>query len=124
MTKLYVKPMNQPLNLYECVQLLEALVNNGMITRDEKRAGNIIVPCKESPERPEGWYSTSTVTVARCLVADIDGQRVLRQGLKDEGVELAFSEIFPPKEGEKRIYIDMEKYEQYLSKKREKGNER
>lgn len=123
MSQLYVKPMNQPLNLYECVQLLDALVDNGLIARDEKQAGNIIVPCKENPERPEGWYSTNTVSVAQCLVADIDGQRVLRQGLKDKGVELAFSEIFPPIADEKRFYIDMEKYENWKKEKERKERE-
>lgn len=111
----YRKEMNQPLNFAECLKVLETCVECGMISPDPnpndepKRKKHIMVYHSAGSDGfPEGWYSQHISDVAQELLADIEGQRVLRKALQDKNVDLVFREWFPPKEGEAvgRHYLD------------------
>lgn len=110
----YTKPLNQPLNFIECVQLLNKCVEYGIIQKDpkgEKSLGfknNILVYKNAGGGNPEGWYSQSISETAQALFPDIEGQLAIRKKLEKDNIEMVFDEIVPAREGEKRKYIEQE----------------
>ena len=90
---LYTKNMDEPLIYIECVQLLEKLVENGYIQKDPNNADNILVYHKAGAENPEGWYTENLMNTASDLMRDEKGQRVLREALAKDGIEMQFRDV-------------------------------
>lgn len=89
----YTKSMDEPLIMYECMQLLDTLVKNGIIHRDPDNANNILVYMKADELNPEGWYSQNLMSAAQDLLDDIDGQQFLRRELENRNIDMVFENI-------------------------------
>lgn len=90
----YTKPLNEPLTkFYECLQLIETLLDHGLLYPDPNDNNNIMVYRNEGNGSPEGWYRENIHNVARELLHDIDGQHFLRKELEDKGIEMQYVNI-------------------------------
>jgi len=99
--------INRPLTYYECVQLLQLCVENGLIERDREHDSNILVYRERGTESPEGWYSENLMSIAKELSNDFDGQKTLMEELKSQGINIEFHEpVFETLSGKGKIYED------------------
>lgn len=89
----YTKPIGVPLKMYECIQLLEKLVENDMIQQDPQRTDNLIIYFSESDTQPEGWYSQNIYEVAEDLMRDFEGQKFLMKELAEKNIKMEFTNI-------------------------------
>lgn len=74
------------LDYYNCVRLLERLVELDVIQRDPENKDNILVyrdaaeidpSDRYAPNWPEGWYSENLMSIASELTSDEEGQNYL-----------------------------------------------
>lgn len=91
--KYYIKSDDTPLLMYECIQLLETLIKNGMLQQDLGNRNSILVYCAGNQYNKEGWYSRNLMTVAEELLYDTDAQKYLREVLASKGIDLVFTNI-------------------------------
>ena len=89
----YTKPIGVPLKMYECMQLLEKLVETDMIQQDPQRKDNLIIYFSESDTQPEGWYSQNIFDVAESLMNDFEGQKFLMKELAEKNIKMEFKNI-------------------------------
>lgn len=90
----YTKSIDEPLIFIECVQLLETLIENGIIQKDLNNKDNILVYHLAGTENPEGWYSENILTSASELLHDEESQQFLRDVLEEKGISLKFKKVF------------------------------
>lgn len=83
--------MDEKLNYYQCLQLLEKCVKEKVIIGDPapERASNILIYRNKGTKQPEGWYSENIFTVASELVDDEDGQKIILAALSEMGIEFS-----------------------------------
>ena len=81
------------MNFVECLQLLEVLIKNNIISIDENNKNNVLVYREAGEKFPEGWYSENIHSVARELVDDIKAQEYLRNVLSEKGIVLEFEDV-------------------------------
>lgn len=87
---LYTKDMSEPLNFMECEQLLSKLIEEKYILKDPNNENNMLVYRKAGTTYPEGWYSENILSTASDLVNDLQGQKILRETLAKNGIEMQF----------------------------------
>lgn len=88
-----IKKIGQPLDEYECIQLLDKAAEYGIaVRRDEKNSDNLIVACKNP--FTSGYMSVPITDCAIALAKDLEGQTHIREQLRSHGVELeSFGEL-------------------------------
>lgn len=89
----YRKPIDEPLLMYECIQLLDALAEKGIILRAPDNFNNIIVYRSADELNPEGWYSQNLMQAAEELTGDVESQRLLRETLEERGGDMVFENL-------------------------------
>lgn len=89
----YTKDIDEPLCFIECVQLLDKLVQKGYIQKDPNNKNNILVYREAGTKYPEGWYSENLMSSASELASDIEGQKLLRNTLTQDGVSVQFENV-------------------------------
>lgn len=81
----------EPLNFYQCLQLIDALIKFGALTKDPANPNNIIIirgASKTQPDvYPAGRYSENIHDVAQELMSDISDQQTLLRLLKQRSKE-------------------------------------
>lgn len=90
MKNTYIKSIDQPLTFYECLQLLEQLIQSKMLQQDPNNRNNVLIYREAGVSSPEGWYSENIHSVAGELMSDLPGQTFLRQALVDNGISMEF----------------------------------
>ena len=76
----------EKLEYYQCLKLLEYLVEIGLIQKNPKIPSDILVFCEGNGEEyPEGWYSENIFDAARDLVNKPDDQRILLDAIEEKG---------------------------------------
>ena len=65
----------EKLGFYQCIQLLERCVKQGVVHTDPKRQENILV-CRST-----GWYSEPLHDVAMELKNSAEGQKILSEAV-------------------------------------------
>lgn len=115
---LYTKSMDEPLIYIECVQLLDKLVENGYIKKDPNNADNILVYHNADAENPEGWYAENLMSAAGDLMRDEEGQKILRETLAKDGIEMQFRDVM----GAARDFLKPFEDAQKETKKAKKDN--
>ncbi len=99
----YSKNTDEKLNFYECLQLLEKLIENDIISKDPNNENNVLVyrMAGEPKElNPEGWYTENIFDTAHDLVNDEEGQHFLMQELVNKNVVMEFERPWWKNEGE------------------------
>lgn len=86
----YTKPKDEPLLMYECIQLLTTLVDNGIVQKDPNEPNNIAVYREADGVNPEGWYSQNLHEAANELLYDKEGQRFLLDELANRNIPMVF----------------------------------
>ncbi len=86
----YNKSLDEPLIFIECLQLIENLIDIGIIQRVPEGSNRIAIYRAKGIEEPEGWYSENIFTVAQELLGDIEGQQYLRGILAEKGIKKPF----------------------------------
>lgn len=90
----YTKSIDEPLIFIECIQLLETLIENGIIQKDPNNKDNILVYRLAGTENPEGWYSENILTSASEICHDEESQQFLRKVLEEKEISLKFKKVF------------------------------
>lgn len=126
----YTKPLDEPLVMYECIQLLDTLAENGIIHRDPQNRNNILVYIV-TPRRgitsntsegsvarekdsinPEGWFSQNLISAAEELLGDIDGQQFLRRELESRNIDMVFDNILKGEDHLKNVtFLECDDYD-------------
>lgn len=101
----YTKPMDEPLIMYECMQLLDTLAENNIIHRDPDNPNNILVYMEADDLNPEGWYSQNLMSAAQDLLDDIEGQQLLRRELESRNIDMVFENILMKEDHLKNVTI-------------------
>lgn len=89
----YNKSLDEPLIFIECLQLIEKLIDIGVIQRVPDGSDRIAIYRAKGIEEPEGWYSENIFTVAQELLGDIEGQQYLRGILAEKGIKKPFTKV-------------------------------
>lgn len=89
----YNKSIDEPLIFIECLQLIEKLIDIGVIQRVPDGSDRIAIYRAKGIEEPEGWYSENIFTVAQELLGDIEGQQYLRGILAEKGIKKPFTKV-------------------------------
>lgn len=89
----YNKSLDEPLIFIECLQLIEKLIDIGVIQRVPDGSDRIAIYRAKGIEEPEGWYSENIFTVAQELLGDIEGQQYLRGVLAEKGIKKPFKKV-------------------------------
>ena len=79
-------------NHYNCVRLLSAAVQAGLIQRDPSDGNRILIYRAAGTKEPEGWYSENLFSVAQELLKSEAGQQFIASE-----VEKATGRPFKPK---------------------------
>lgn len=111
----YSREENENLNFYECIGLLDTLVDNGFIQRAPNNENNILIYRSGGYSNPEGLYSENLMEVAEELFHTPEDVNYLRNVLKENGIKLTF---------EVNYLLDNCPYPKESSKERQRGEER
>lgn len=77
------------LNFYQCIQLLTALTEKGLIHKDPDNPNNIFVYRNAGKTSPEGFYSENLLSTASDLAKDSSAQQYLVSKLEEQTGEPA-----------------------------------
>lgn len=87
---IYTKSIEESLTFYECLQLIDKLIENNILMQNPDDKNCVLVYRAAGKANPEGWYSENVFDTAQELLNDIEGQRFLRQKLIDKNITLEF----------------------------------
>lgn len=74
------------LEYFQCLKLLEYLVEIGLIQKNPETKSDIFVYCEGNGEEyPEGWYSENIYDAARDLAERPDEQKMLLETITEKG---------------------------------------
>lgn len=93
----YTRPMDKPLVcMYECMQLLDTLIENDIIPRDPDNEDNLLRYVEDLETENglySGWVSQNIMSVATELLYDIESQNYLRGVLAERNIDMVFENI-------------------------------
>lgn len=81
-----MKHVKDNLSYFQCLKLLEYLVEIEMVKKNPDIPSDIFVYCEgNGKEHPEGWYSENIYNAARDLAERPDEQRMLLETITEKG---------------------------------------
>lgn len=76
----------EPYNYFNCMRLLHECVKNNILRTNPNNGDHILIYREKGKTLPEGWYSENIFDVARELMDDIEGQKLLTKELLKAGI--------------------------------------